>query len=127
MMHKKHLFTFLLSLFVLFSTYGKGNVVSTHQKNGKQSEVLCGTISQHPGPNAEQELISSEGILHTSVRNTENYRPNFQHHSNNKGLFHVYASRFAIVSNTSLLAYSSNKMAHSEASPHYIAFRQLLI
>ena len=125
MMLKKHILTFLLSLFILFSGYGKGNAVHTHQSKQKQTEAIGGTISEHPGPDAEQRVISSEGILRNSIRNNENEYQTNPTHAHNKAQSNAY--RVHLNSNSQLLAYSHRQLAHLEATAHYITFRQLLI
>lgn len=127
MMLKKHILTFLLSLFILFSGYGKGNAVHAHQSKQKQTEAIGGTISEHPGPNAEQRIISSEGILRNSIRNNENEYQTNPTHTDNKAQSNAYAVYLNSCSNSQLLAYSHRQLAHLEATVHYITFRQLLI
>ncbi|MBL7888809.1 MAG: hypothetical protein JNL24_04620 [Bacteroidia bacterium] len=127
MMLKKHILTFLLSLFILFSGYGKGNAVHTHQSKQKQTEAIGGTISEHPGPDAEQRVISSEGILRNGIRNSENEHQTNPTHTHNKAQSNTYSVHLNSCSNSQLLAYSHRQLAHLEATAHYITFRQLLI
>lgn len=127
MMFKKHILTFLLSLFVLFSGYSKGNAVHADQSKQKQTEAIGGTISEHPGPDAEQRVISSEGILRTGIRNSENEHQKAPIHSNDKARFYAVSSYLNSCSNSKLLSYSHRLLAHLEATAHYITFRQLLI
>lgn len=99
----------------------------TYQSKQKQTEAIGGTISEHPGPDAEQRVISSEGILRTGIRNSENEYQQTSKHSNDKAQFYAGSSYLNSCSNSKLLAYSHRQLAHLEATAHYITFRQLLI